>query len=227
MCAISGSFDPKKLAELCKANEYRGTHSHSLALFDCRDLELIGVERKLGPMNYDHISTMKKYPNNEVYYIAHQQAPTGAQTTKKCIHPAVKHTYSDYEELINSEYLYHNGILKDKQIEKLQEEYNVDANWDTYLLLLELSREIPYKKIDIDGSFACLYIKSWQYPKLFRNAMCPMFVDDELNVSSTKFSESRSIKANTVYTMNFNGDKLSLHEDFSFKTKNMPYYIEE
>lgn len=220
MCAIVGSFDPKKLVELCKLNEYRGVHSHSIGIYDCEDKSLIGIERKLGPMNYEHVSSMKQYPNNEVYYIAHMQAPTGAQTSKKCIHPAQLLWFSHGESY---EYLYHNGILKQKEIERLQEKYNVDAQWDTYLLLLELQKEYP--EIDIDGSFSCLYMKDGYFPLLFRNELCPMFFDNELNLSSTEFENSVSTRANIVYCVDMKSK--SLIEFQSFKTKNMPYYIEE
>jgi len=50
-----------------------------------------------------------------------------------------------------------------------------------------------------------------------------MFVDGELNISSTKFPCSSRTKANTVLNMDFNDNVLV--EESTFSTKENPYYF--
>jgi len=205
MCSIVGSFKKEKLVELCKLNEYRGQYSHSISYFDIVTGKL-HVERRLGPVNYDIIDY-----NHLTYCIVHMQAPTGDQV--KSIHPA-QH---------GDKYLWHNGILKQEYIKKLRESLGEVCNWDTFLMLRAMSENQDIIN-EFDGSFSCLMYDTEQL-YLFRNEIAPMFIDNEMNISSTVFEGSRSVEPNKVHHVDFNFDDLFAVR--SFKTVNNPYYIPE
>jgi len=50
-----------------------------------------------------------------------------------------------------------------------------------------------------------------------------MFIDDQLNISSTKFDGSKPTRPNLIFKMNF--DEMVLEEEAEFKTKENPYYF--
>jgi hypothetical protein len=57
--------------------------------------------------------------------------------------------------------------------------------------------------------------------QLFRNLISPMFIDDNHNISSTKFENSQSLPANIVWTFN-PGE--GIIRDGIFNTVENPYY---
>ena len=66
----------------------------------------------------------------------------------------------------------------------MQEGLQSKEQWDTGLMHDWL---INKKSLDyIDGTFACLRYKNGKL-YIFRNEISPLFIDDELNISSTKF----------------------------------------
>ena len=204
MCAIVGSFDKDKLIELIKLNSYRGSHSFSVTMLDSVRLRV--VEKSFGEVDTGAISI-----GPGQYCIVHIQAPTTSAKDHSNIHPA------------QEEYtcLWHNGIIKAEHVKKMQAVYGSDTDWDTELLLRAVNTSTDTLN-DIDGSFSCLWYNGAS-AFLFRNDISPMFVDDDLNISSTKFVGSKSTPANTILGMDIENRKL--YNKASFKTVYNPYYF--
>jgi glucosamine 6-phosphate synthetase-like amidotransferase/phosphosugar isomerase protein len=208
MCSIVGSFNPDKIVELCKLNEYRGQVSHSLSLYDIVSGK-IHVQKRVGPVDYDEVLSTKK--DHLSYMIVHMQAPTTGDFKVANVHPA---QYQD-------RYLWHNGILKQDYIQKLKTQLDEVCEWDTFLMLKALHEDI-HAVDKFDGSFACLM---YAHEKLyvFRNEISPLFFDRYLNISSTPFADSQSVPANKLMHMDFNFDELfSVHE---YNTVTNPYFF--
>jgi hypothetical protein len=206
MCSIIGSFKKSKIVELCELNKYRGTYSHSISYFDPEVNDLFYISKSFGEIDYDRIDI----PDG-MYCIVHMQAPTTENKSQDFIHPAIRGFH----------YLYHNGILKDPTIRKLQTEFFSKSTWDSALLLDKMiGDKVPD---DIDGSFSCLYInsgiKSGMY--LFRNALAPMFIDNDFNISSTKFEGAKKTQDGVIYI--FDPFNRVLSSTAHFETVNNPY----
>ena len=167
--------------------------------------------RKLGPINYDDIVI----DLNE-YCIVHQQAPTTENRDISAVHPA------EY----NGMYLWHNGILKPNTIKYLQEICKSDSSWDSMLLLNYLYYHTAPN--EIDGSFSCLFWDNTsphtQQLYMFRNEIAPLFIDDDLNISSTKFANSKSVKPNRLIGIYPEG-QYTLDIDIIFNTVDNPYVL--
>lgn len=207
MCAIVGSRNADKLRELVELNSYRGQHSHSFSLFNYGTGTLNVVSQQLGPIDLDKITVPDYY-----YGIVHVQAPTSDTKDKTSIHPAT----------LTGEHLWHNGILKASFVQKIREErYPSYINWDTLIMLCDLSRGWGGLN-EMDGSFSCLLHKERKL-FLFRNEISPMFIDSELNISSTKFDGSQPTQPNNVLRMKFLDNTIS--SVYSFKTVENPYYF--
>lgn len=208
MCAIFGSFSKEKFIELAALNSYRGQHSFSISIYDPNIRWIQIIEKKVGPFN---ASAIDEYADNTVFFIGHIQAPTTDAKTTDNIHPSI----------VENTLLWHNGIIKADCIEKMQEAL-VDSNpWDTHLLHKWVRANNPLS--EIDGTFSCLnYDKGVLY--LFRNEISPMFCDEQLNISSTKFDTAIKTPPNTLLEMVFS--RKSLVKIGSFSTKENPYYFE-
>jgi glucosamine 6-phosphate synthetase-like amidotransferase/phosphosugar isomerase protein len=208
MCSILGSYSSDKITELAKLNEYRGTYSHSITYIDNTLSLLREVKTGLGPLPYDSIII----PDNH-YCIVHQQAPT-ADNYNDNIHPAS----------IDGQLLWHNGIIKEYEIKRLQSLYNVEYVWDTKLLLKQLI-ELNTPN-NIDGSFSCV----WYYKNninIFRNEISPLFLDSEMNMSSTKFENSYPIEPNCIFKLDIENKNIINKKDSNFNTVENPYYFGE
>ena len=209
MCAITGSFNKEKLKELYKLNAYRGEMSYSLATFTpsplggdlVSEMRLGVLMQNDGSMPEELVDTVPLSENG--YLIAHSQAPT---TDTKNIHPAV----------YGSTMLWHNGIIKQKTIP--------EETWDTQWLLEQIVYYGWSSLSRIDGTFACIMYNNNEI-YVFRNEISPLFYDDELNFSSTKFEGSKSLEPNKVFRVNFNYKQLS--PVAFFETFENPYYIPE
>jgi hypothetical protein len=208
MCSIIGSKDINKVRELAELNAYRGQHSHSLFVYD----------DGLGTMSYQHkdfgplVTENHKFDMPEVgYIVAHQQAPTTENKTSEFIHPAT---------IGGTEMLWHNGIVKANDIKRLQQELQCENSWDTYLILRHL---LDYNTPNgIDGTFSCV----WLYDGnlfVFRNEISPLFIDNELNISSTKFSNSESLPPNTIFMLDI--ENSGIKKISEFQTKENPYFF--
>lgn len=202
MCAIFGSSSLEKLKELYELNRYRGELAYSLACFEANRGEIKNtiLWRARTPLPPD---TWELLDGKKGYFLGHIQAPT-----------------SDTEEIqpcrIESSLLWHNGIIKQKELEP--------GHWDTLHLHKHFIKYGHPVLSDMDGSFACVYY-SGNYLNLFRNEIAPLFYDKDLNISSTEFEGSKPLPPNHVFDMNiYMGQLRSLGE---FLTKENPYFIAE
>ena len=206
MCGIFASKSKEKFIELMEINAYRGSYSHSIAIVDLQTKNVVRLLKNLGPMD---ISTIPDSPNKHTWYIGHVQAPTTQDGM--CvgnIHPAFE----------QNNYMWHNGIIKEQCIIELQDKTNSNSNWDTHLLLKYFNN--GYDLSLIDGTFACVLIND--NINVFRNAISPMFVDDDLNISSVRFLGSIPLEPGIVHIIN---DEKLKPLDVTFTTKNNPYIL--
>jgi len=203
MCSIIGSFSKSTLTELYKLNSYRGELSFSVCTFRKQNdgIQIGFLMQSPGKMDGRFIPT---YPCNPYdYFICHSQAPT---TDSKNIHPAN----------VNGALLWHNGIIKQKELE--------EGTWDTEWLLKKILAKGWETLSDIDGTFACvMYDGNSLYA--FRNEISPLFIDDRLNISSTRFEGSISLEPNVVWKLNL--ETYKLEPVGNFNTKENPYFIPE
>lgn len=206
MCAIFGSKDFNKFKELADLNSYRGQHSYSISVYDIKTGDITPVKKELGSFTTEGLNPDLQ----DVYWIGHIQAPTTQSKDLDSVHPSV----------VNSSFLWHNGIIKEDYIKRMQESLNMACNWDTKLLHYWVIKENDLS--EVDGTFSCLrYYDGKLY--LFRNEISPMFIDDQLNISSTKFSDSNKTRPNAMLRIEFNLDNVALLS--TFNTRENPYYF--
>lgn len=217
MCSISIADDADRLVQLIELNEYRGTHSHSFCLMAPGTYDeyiIASLSRGLGPIDKSKI----KIPKN-CFAIVHQQAPTTENKGIESVHPAQ----------IGDHYLWHNGIIKEKEIKRLQESLESTFSWDTKLILrkyIEYDEDLN----DLDGSFACVYIHDGRTIEVFRNEISPLFTTEYFEVfSSTKFEGSVPVDANVIINLDYNPyDRcFDVWQHNEFKTVENPYYFGE
>jgi glutamine phosphoribosylpyrophosphate amidotransferase len=168
------------------------------------------TQKKFGAINYDTI----EFDEGD-YCIIHMQAPTTDSKELSNIHPATDNPYS------RGSLLWHNGIIKEKEVERLREKYQMSSTWDTYILLHHLI--VNGSLDDIDGTFSCLWYDDESGLKLFRNEISPMFIDSKSNISSTKFAHSVPTDPNVMFGFDPFNNKLT--PLYSFETKENPYYF--
>jgi len=79
---------------------------------------------------------------------------------------------------------------------------------------------------ELDGSFSCLYYDKDELSLfLFRNEISPMYMDMDMNISSTDFPNSYETPPNEVLKMNFNQVGVDVVSKFS--TVENPYFFGE
>ena len=213
MCAIFGSKDKDKFLELAELNQYRGNFAHSTTVFQTGlfqhypDAErVVHVTTNTGEGEFKDSITMSEAEYKTTYYLGHVQAPT---TDSVETHPSN----------INGDLLWHNGIIKDYQVQEWKQELG-NRDWDTELLHrhLVLGGDLD----NVDGTFSCArYTKDNIF--LFRNEISPLFYDDDMNISSTKFDDSLETESGVMYLMDL--VKNNLEPMFRFETKENPYYF--
>ena len=218
MCAIFGSSNKEKFLELAELNQYRGKASHSTSMFTTSRYE-----------NYDNLSLVKHVITSKreglfqdlvtdfteddsthwvTYYLGHVQAPT---TDSDDIHPS---------EIVG-DLLWHNGIIKDYQVNDWKRKYG-QLDWDTGLLHRHfiLGGDLD----NIDGTFSCA---RYEYGPgaltLFRNEISPLYYDDNLNISSVEFENSKETESGVQYLMDIRRSELEPMK--RFETKENPYYF--
>jgi len=224
MCSIIGSFEPKMLVHLYELNSYRGTHSHSITVYDYRNKKISYIDRQLGELDEKQLNTVTSSFSG-CYYIVHSQAPTTENTDDTSIHPARMH----HKEVRDTSLLWHNGILKPKTINMLRENTGLGTTWDTQLLLQHMINNESLS--DIDGSFACLMYHTGEL-YMFRNEISPLFIDFDMNISSTifeipageAFGSAFSISPNRVFKLDLYNKATIIQSTFT--TKNSPYLLE-
>lgn len=204
MCSIVGSYSKAKFIELIKLNTYRGTFSHSLTIIKPDGYQIC---KGFGPFNEDLLNT--EFYNDGDYLLGHCQAPTnGLVQEYDRIHP--------YQGKIS---LLHNGIIKDAEVGRINSELSTDYVWDTQALAEYIQDDFS-KLSDIEGSFACGCIKENEL-YVFRNAISPLYMDDDANISSTRFTSSNMISNNSIYKLN--KKKFNIVE--SFNNTHNPYFF--
>lgn len=211
MCSIICSFKSEKFKELVKINQYRGSFSHSLTQWNIDKKEFKILQRDFGPFNNNIL------PNDSslsTFYIGHVQMPTGGLSKDlERIHPSTI-AYNNQISL-----LYHNGILKENQMKYHSLKYKP---WDTHELH-QILRGNKFNSLSkVDGSFGCIYIHNKQV-MVFTTTTITLFVDNVLNISSVKFENSKRIKPNVVWLIDF--DNFKLKKIATFNSKSDPYYL--
>lgn len=200
MCGIFASFNKERLKELYEINRYRGEINYSLSSFDIEDnVRLRSLVRHEGKMPDDAVDKFLIVTGD--YMVGHIQAPTSQSTS---IHPA------EYEGCL----LWHNGIIKQSVLQ--------GSPWDTQWMLEKLAVKGVSELSSFDGTFACIMYAS-KGLFVFRNEISPMFIDDELSISSTKFQGSRSLEPNTFFEIDLSNRTLTAL--YKFTTKENPYYF--
>lgn len=210
MCSIVASFSIDEIARLIEVNRYRGELSHSVTVLHPDTYAIIAQWRGEGP-----IGNIRKHAwIDGSYVIVHQQAPTESDASTG-VHPA---------EHMGMQ-LWHNGLIKAAEVERLRIEQHSSTHWDTELLLGHVfDHDVP---LDIDGSFACLLYDKC-YPSefvAFRNELAPLFYDDNLTFSSTLVDGLRSLIPNVMWKIDLKNK--TLIEGKHFRTVNNPWYFGE
>ncbi|MDD5150852.1 MAG: hypothetical protein PHC28_10320 [Flavobacterium sp.] len=204
MCGLIASFDVKQIDYLYSINQYRGSYSHSITSFDVDNSNIIHVQKNKFEFQCNKLN------QSENYILLHSQAPTSLQKDDS-IHPAK----------YNNTFLWHNGIIKDFEINRIKQKYSIETLWDTELLLYEINDSFDNLS-EINGSFSCFYHDSVDL-FVFRNEICPLFIDSELNISSVKFNGSKQIDPNIVFKLDLKNKVIRPHS--TFKTKENPYIL--
>ena len=76
----------------------------------------------------------------------------------------------------------------------------------------------------MDGTFSCArYEDRYSALTLFRNEISPLYYDEDLNISSTKFDNSKETESGVLYLMDL--QKSELEPMKRFETKENPYYF--
>jgi hypothetical protein len=211
MCALFGSYNKDKFLELLEINSYRGSFSYSYAI----------IHNDYSIVDFKDFGTFDKVRFNEyadnAYFLGHVQSPTaGLERNYSRIHPAIKNTFR----------LWHNGIIKAKHVEEMQRKLDSDNMWDTQLLLDTVITDNilnPLELSNIDGAFSCALLNINVSLMLFRNTTSPLFYNDSLDISSTKFVGSEKTHPNIVYNMDLTNRTMS--KLAKFENINTPYYF--
>ena len=98
-----------------------------------------------------------------------------------------------------------------------------DSVFDTYIMLrliYDLGIEEALSKLD--GSFACVLILNEEL-YIFRNNPGVLYIDDELNISTTEFNNSRLIKKNVILKLDIKSK--SIDEVGKFTSISNPYFL--
>lgn len=216
MCGIFCSFSSEKFKELAKLNQVRGNHSYSITEIGLSEFGIdIDLQHKdFGEFNPSQVMDVE---NDEcVFFVGHVQAPTTSIRSLDSVHPAE----NSYGEL-----LWHNGIVKAVDIARLQRKHSSFEQWDTRLILDEVSSINMVDKLsEIDGSFACIYYDG-NGLFVFTNELCQLFVDESCNISSLQFPGSTRLPSGQIFEVDLKSKKLVAVEEWTFTTKNLPYYF--
>lgn len=205
MCGIFCSSNKETLAKLASLNQYRGAHSFSV--YD----RVTGIlTKRFGEFDPDVVVDGN-------YSICHVQAPTTSERSMDSVHPAIQE--------VTGAMLWHNGIIKDFEVKRLQAKHGMETAWDTRLLLQELGQpkgEWLTNLSTINGSFACVLMNpAHESMYIFRNEISPLFYDEQMNFSSVKFEGSVSVPPNKFFAVSGDG----LCNIGEFKTLENPYFI--
>jgi hypothetical protein len=199
MCSIICSYKKDVLENLIDINQFRGNFSFSYTEIGKHpEIQVKGW----GDFEKDIIR------NNDLYKITHVQAPTGGIAKDfSRIHPTI----------IEDTMLWHNGILTPRGITYCQKKLNTSEGFDT-LLLHRMILEHGFESLsEIEGLFSCVYFNKEVY--MFRTKHGKLYIDDDKNISSEEFKDSRCIYADRIYRV----DTLEVVD--TFKTKRFNFII--
>lgn len=193
MCGIIGSFNKDKLIELSLKNSARGNKAYSLTVIDSNTSLVYKEIKSKGLFSSEVFDKLGDIELLNVYYILHIQSPTAVTNlTEDTIHPAVN----------NNHKIWHNGMLLPKTIDELNLKNNSNEQWDTKIILDELVNNGFDCLNGMEGSFGIIYSNGNKF-YMFRNNIIPLFIDNDLNISSAKFENSNLIESNIIYEINF------------------------
>jgi hypothetical protein len=153
MCSITGSFILNKAFTIANESKFRGKETHSI--YGITNNGKIKKQYKTNNHELDEISILRYHDGavEPLYNIIHQQSITINPKNNNLleqIHPAE----------FNGSYLWHNGIIRPRYIDVMKKELLDVSNWDTKLLCKMLNKKGFDCLSNIDGSFACIYIKN-------------------------------------------------------------------
>lgn len=220
MCGIVASRDKLKLLELIDANKSRGSNSWSLTVIDLNDMSLKAIFKEKQNIKKGQIKRLISQINcDNPYYIIHMQAQT---TNSTRVHPATNDNYM----------LWHNGIIKDKDIKRLQESQKDNEEWDTQLILNEIykyykpgsdfNHHIANSIANINGGIAAI-LWTGENIYIFRNSTSILYTNILGDLSSVNYyNEMTEVKRNSVYEMNKDCDFIYKE---SFKSIDNAYYF--
>ena len=214
MCAIIASKDPKTILKLVEANSYRGSFSWSISGIT-KDYQVAVQEKGFGEFPVEDFWYLTDSVVEELYWICHVQAPTnGLKEIHERIHP-VEHSH---------ELLWHNGIMKAKWVKEAMELFDADDEFDTSLLLDQITSENNLEDAleFVDGSFACIYLKEGEYLKVFRNTASPLFCFGT-DFSSAMYGDMEPINSNVIYDIDL--DVQETQPEQTFKNINEPFFF--
>jgi glutamine phosphoribosylpyrophosphate amidotransferase len=207
MCGIFATFDNVLFLELFNNNKSRGSFSLSITNINT-DCVIENCYK-----SFDINGDIEKTKN---YKIGHLQAPTNGMVKDITrIHPAES----------DSKYLWHNGIIKENCIKELSDIYNIEmTNWDTLFILRLIHKiGIPRALELLDGSFACIFYNNNQL-FMFRNSIAPLFIDNNLNISSIKLNDTfELIRENCIFELNLKLKKYKIIDKFI--NNKSPYFF--
>ena len=202
MCSIVGSFSKEKFTELMQLNQFRGNFSYSVSLYNIIDKKITFQSKSFGEYSSKVLDILD---TTNCYVIGHVQAPTGGLTQDTTrIHPT------------NAEntFLWHNGIITSRGIKNLQKTLGSQDTFDTLLLNKSISQNFDSLS-EIEGLFTCLFVdENKGKVNIFRTKHGKLFVDEDLNISSEKFKNSKCINYDTVYELDFINKKLNIIQKF-------------
>lgn len=195
MCSIFGSFNKSKILELNELNSTRGSFSYSIGYIEPSNHSFVIVEQGFGEPNLNRLLAYSVFNNN--YIICHRQAPTsGLSLDPTRIHPAIV-----FDRGV-THCLYHNGIVKSNYLKRLEEKHQQQFPWDTQGILTDIVKDkLELSLSQLDGSFACVYIKHQIETLIFRNQSSILYYDNDLNLSSEKFANSKELPINKLFKL--------------------------
>lgn len=215
MCCISGSYDKQRLIKLVESGYHRSGHSFSITVI--RNNVIQSLSRELVTVSPSELvdAINNTDCDDSDYILVHQQAPTTSARSLASVHPS-------YAKLSHCKtYLWHNGIIKDESIKFLRDLYNLDLTWDTALLHEAVHELVDYQEQatinEIFGGFACVYVTD-KLPglHLFRNTVCPLFLNKDLDISSIKRDDSFILLPDgKVHVVDLKSKSVSISTEFT------------
>lgn len=215
MCSIVGSFNKETIKKLIKENTYRGNFSFSITSVNPETYQST-THREFGDFDEGLLDSIFK---EGLYYLCHTQAPTGGlERDLTRVHP-IK---------MDGHKLLHNGIIKQKWVNKQKKIFGNDDNFDTRQLLYHISKylddEIELTKAlkGVDGSFACALINENKSIKIFSNDSSVIHFNGT-DLSSHEVDGFTKLTPYKVFDLDLRNK--TIIEEGEFESINMPFFF--